>query len=77
MTFKDIQKEAKPLVIGKLDITWRNSLGESGHLQTHPLSQAEVLNINQKEIQIIVSDIPDKCYINENVSFKCCVTNTR
>jgi hypothetical protein len=77
VTFKDIQREAKPLVIGKLDINWRNSLGESGHLQTHPLSQTEVLNINQKEIQIYVSDIPAKCYINENMTIKCAITNIR
>jgi hypothetical protein len=29
----------RPLTVGKLDIGWCNSLGERGHLQTHPLSQ--------------------------------------
>lgn len=76
VTYKNIETEQKPLVVGKLDINWRNSLGESGHLQTHPLSQVEVCNINQKEIQIFVSDIPEKCLINEDMSFKCRVTNT-
>jgi len=76
VTFKNIEKEPKPLVIGKLDINWRNSLGESGHLQTHPLSQNEVLNINHKEIQIIITNIPERCFINEEINFKCSLTNT-
>ena len=37
--YDNIEKEEKPLVAGKLDISWRNSLGENGRLQTHPLSQ--------------------------------------
>ncbi len=76
VTFKNIEKEPRPLVVGKLDINWRNSLGETGHLQTHPLSQAEVLSINQKEIQIVISGIPEKCFLNEELSFKCSLTNT-
>jgi len=40
VTYKDIEKEPKPLTVGKLDINWRNSFGEIGHLQTHPLSQS-------------------------------------
>ena len=39
LTYDKIEKEEKPLVAGKLDISWRNSLGENGRLQTHPLSQ--------------------------------------
>lgn len=37
--FNPLDKEKKPISVGKLDITWRNSFGELGHLQTHPLSQ--------------------------------------
>ena len=40
VTYKDIEKEPKPLTVGKLDISWRNSFGEIGHLQTHQLSQS-------------------------------------
>lgn len=40
VTYKNLEKEPKPLTVGKLDISWRNSLGEIGHLQTHPLSQS-------------------------------------
>ena len=54
VTFKDIEKEAKPLTIGNLDINWRNSLGESGHLQTHPLSQTVIFKIiNSSQIHLI------------------------
>lgn len=76
IVFKDVEKEPKPLTIGKLDINWRNSFGEYGHLQTHPLSQTELCNITPKEIQILISDIPEKCLINEEMSFKCCISNT-
>ena len=37
--YDNIESEPKPLVAGKLDIGWRYSLGEIGHLQTHPLTQ--------------------------------------
>lgn len=43
VTFKNVESEPRPLVVGKLDITWRNTLGEIGHLQTHPLSQPVIL----------------------------------
>jgi hypothetical protein len=33
---EDLEKDKK-LSIGKLDINWRYSFGEHGHLQTHPL----------------------------------------
>jgi len=33
------EKEEKPFIAGKLDIIWRNSLGEIGRLETAPLSQ--------------------------------------
>jgi len=39
VTYEDIEKEKKPLMVGKLDISWRYSMGECGHLQTHPLEQ--------------------------------------
>jgi hypothetical protein len=39
VTNNNLIKESKPFTIGKLDISWRNSFGEFGHLQTHPLSQ--------------------------------------
>jgi hypothetical protein len=35
--YRNIDDEKKPLVVGKLDISWRYAFGESGHLQTHPL----------------------------------------
>ena len=38
--YEDIEKEKKPLTVGKLDISWRYSMGECGHLQTHPLEQS-------------------------------------
>lgn len=37
--YEDIEKEKKPLTVGKLDISWRYSMGECGRLQTHPLEQ--------------------------------------
>lgn len=37
--YPDIELEKKPLMVGKLDISWRYSMGECGHLQTHPLEQ--------------------------------------
>ena len=37
--YKNIDEEKKPLVVGKLDISWCYSFGENGHLQTHPLEQ--------------------------------------
>ena len=39
ITYDDIEKEERPLIAGKLDISWRNSLGENGRLQTTALSQ--------------------------------------
>jgi hypothetical protein len=39
VTYEDFEKERKPLQVGKLDISWRYSMGENGHLQTHPLEQ--------------------------------------
>ena len=39
VTFDNIENEPRPITVGKLDISWRNSMGEYGHLQTHPLSQ--------------------------------------
>lgn len=39
VTYEDLEKEKKPLQVGKLDISWRYSMGENGHLQTHPLEQ--------------------------------------
>ena len=52
VTFKNIDKEQKPLVVGKLDISWRNSFGEFGHLQTHPLSQPVSLTSLQGRVWI-------------------------
>lgn len=37
--YENIELEPKPIVVGKLDINWRNTMGEIGHLQTHPLAQ--------------------------------------
>lgn len=39
IVYDKIEKEERPLIAGKLDITWRNSLGELGRLQTHSLNQ--------------------------------------
>ncbi len=39
LTYKDLEKEPKPLSVGKLDIHWKNSFGDTGHLQTHPLTK--------------------------------------
>lgn len=39
VSYEDIEREKKPLLVGKLDISWRYSMGEFGHLQTHPLEQ--------------------------------------
>ena len=39
IVYDKIEREERPLIAGKLDISWRNSLGENGRLQTHPLSQ--------------------------------------
>lgn len=39
VVYEDIEKEKKPLMVGKLDISWRYLMGECGHLQTHPLEQ--------------------------------------
>jgi hypothetical protein len=39
IVYDKIEKEERPLIAGKLDISWRNSLGELGRLQTHSLSQ--------------------------------------
>jgi hypothetical protein len=37
--YENIEQEQKPIVVGKLDINWRNTMGEIGRLQTHPLAQ--------------------------------------
>lgn len=44
VSYQDIEQEKKPLMVGKLDISWRYSMGEFGHLQTHPLEQPVGLN---------------------------------
>jgi hypothetical protein len=76
VTYKNIEKEPKPLTVGKLDISWRNSFGEIGHLQTHPLNQTqEIYNLNQKDIQLNVTNIPDECIVDEEFNFKCEIIN--
>ena len=40
ISYADIEKEPRPLTVGKLDICWRYSMGECGRLQTHPLTQS-------------------------------------
>lgn len=46
--------------MGKLDISWRYSLGENGHLQTHPLEQP-VFILTKTDFRI---------YFNKNFYFK-------
>lgn len=49
--YPDIELEKKPLMVGKLDISWRYSMGECGHLQTHPLEQPVLLKSTHSLIE--------------------------
>lgn len=49
--YPDIELEKKPLMVGKLDISWRYSMGECGHLQTHPLEQPVLLKLTHSLIE--------------------------
>ena len=52
ITYDEIEKEERPLIAGKLDISWRNSLGESGRLQTTSLSQ--IVSICRNKVFFLV-----------------------
>jgi hypothetical protein len=74
--YQNIDDEKKPLIVGKLDISWRYAFGESGHLQTHPLEQPkEIYDLNNRDIELSFSNIPSKVLVDEVLSFDCFINN--
>eukprot|EP01147_Barroeca_monosierra_P010001 gene10001-2175_t len=60
--------------VGKLDLMWRSTMGEFGHLQTSQLSR-QIPPI--QDIEIYVKNIPSKVFIGDSFEVVCDIVNFR
>ncbi|CAF0943775.1 unnamed protein product, partial [Brachionus calyciflorus] len=73
--YDQLEKEEKPL-IGKLDISWRYSFGEHGHLQTHPLGPpVEYTNKLHNDIELKFQRNSKEFYLENEILIICEIKN--
>ncbi|XP_045031668.1 trafficking protein particle complex subunit 13 isoform X1 [Daphnia magna] len=60
--------------IGKLDLTWRTTIGDRGRLQT---SQLQRMVPNYGDVRLTIQELPNPVKLYEAISFVCKITNTR
>ncbi|KZS10518.1 UPF0533 protein [Daphnia magna] len=59
--------------IGKLDLTWRTTIGDRGRLQT---SQLQRMVPNYGDVRLTIQELPNPVKLYEAISFVCKITNT-
>ncbi|KAI9557246.1 hypothetical protein GHT06_017069 [Daphnia sinensis] len=59
--------------IGKLDLTWRTTIGDRGRLQT---SQLQRMVPNYGDVRLTIQELPNPVKLYEAIGFVCKITNT-